>query len=393
MQASIYQWSLSQFRLFIVLMVIVGASQGLVSPLISTLLEEQNVSPSVNGISAAMLYMGMFVSMFFCERMLRKIGFRRTIFTGIGIMVVTMALFPVLKGIIAWSILRFFLGVGDNVMTFAVQLWIAMYVTKDESGKRFSQFGLAYGLGLGLGPLGLLLEPFGMWVPFVVLISLLALIWMICLTHLRGEIKQPEKTENTVGQPSYQAVYMVGFLAMWTALIYGFIEVSIANNFAVYGLKIELSKAEVSILITTFIWMSLALQLPLGLLGDKIGRKKLLTIICTIGGIGMLFVPIVGDHFIGLVLLLGFLGGIIGSLFGISLAFVNDLLPDHMVTRGNMLTTLHFTVGSMIGPYIAGILMQKISIYSLFYFLAGSLFSFVFFRMVHSLQRSKRTVQ
>jgi MFS family permease len=393
MQASIHQWSLSQFRLLIVLMIIVGATQGLVSPLISTMLEQQKVSPSVNGISASMLYVGMFVSMFFCSKLLKYIGYRKTILTGIVVMFTAILIFPFTYGVWSWSLLRFLLGVGDNITTFAVQLWIALNVASIEKGKRFSQFGLAYGVGLGLGPLGVNLEPFGFYVPFLVLGIFLIIVFFVCLADLQKDtplLPAKEEKQWVYTQHSYKSIYVMGFLPMWSALIYGFIEVAIAGNFPVYGMKIGLSKIEISLLITTFIWGSLLFQLPLGVLGDKIGRHKLLLLVCSIGGIGMLLAPLFGNNVIGLLILLGCMGGLIGSMLSISLAFLSDLVPSSMVTRGNLLTTSHFTIGSMLGPYFGGMLMQHTLIQSLFYFLAFSLFSFVILSVIIRLSKKEK---
>ncbi|MCH5584818.1 MFS transporter [Shimazuella sp. AN120528] len=389
MQASIQQWSISQFRLLVVLMIIVGATQGLVSPLISTMLEQNHVSASTNGISAAMLYMGMFISMFFCAKLLKLIGYRQTILMGIGIMFVSIVAFPFTQGIWWWSLLRFLLGIGDNITTFAVQIWVARHVSKEENGKRFSQFGLSYGLGMGLGPLGLNLISFGFAVPFVVLAVALVIAVLFCFAKLQKDVPIPSlEKKHTIGQASYRMVYRMGFLAMWSALIYGFIEVAVASNFPVYGLKTGFSKVEISLLITAFIWGSLLFQLPLGILGDKMGRHKLLLIICSIGGSGMLAIPFFHYHVNAMVFILGFMGGIIGSMLSLSLAFLSDLLPESMITKGNLLANSHFTFGSIIGPYIGGLLMQYISIVSLFYFLGISLFSFVLFSFL--IQQAKK---
>jgi MFS family permease len=375
-------------------MVIVGATQGFVSPFLSTVLERQHVSPSVNGISAAMLYAGMFFSMFFCSKLLKYIGFRKTILTGIIIMICATVTFPLTQGIWWWSGLRFLLGIGDNIATFAVQLWVALYAKESEKGKRFSQFGLSYGLGLGLGPLGLNLEFMGNWVPFTILTIFLVLFLFICLFCIRKDIPTTFEDENQmeISPPSYKTVYLVGFLAMWAALIYGFIEVAIVSNFPVYGLNIGLSKGEISLLITVFIWMSLLFQIPLGILGDKIGRHKLITILCAIGGIGMLIIPTIGNNLFALIITLGLTGSTVGSLLGLSFAFLSDLLPSTMVTRGNLLATSNFAMGSMIGPYMGGLLMQHTTFASLFSFLSISLFSFVVFSVLFTFSKKEKEV-
>jgi MFS family permease len=378
MHTPVNKWSMTRFYTFLFLVIIFGITQGFLIPVISTMLEQSHLSPSMNGLSAAMLYLGMLFSMLFYSRLITRWGYRNTILAGVFILLLTIVLFPLTKGVWWWSILRFFVGIGNNIALLSCQVWLIATVDPSQKGKRLAQFGMMYGLGFGLGPLGLNALSFGFHVPFVMITVLLVISLILALRLTKGYADFSDTKEKSSQTPaSYKTVYKLGFLSMIPMLLYGFLEVALSGNFPVYGLKMGLSNAEISLLITTFIWGSLVFQMPLGMLGDKIGRKNLLRILCSTGGVGMILVPFVGDNLISLFIILGITGGLVGSLFSLGLAYMDDILPSHLLPKGSALCSMHYSIGSIIGPYIGGTLMQYMGIFSLFYFLGFALIFFV----------------
>jgi MFS family permease len=377
MHSNVNEWSTSRFYSFLFLVTVFGVTQGFLIPVISTMLEQMQVSSSINGLSAAMLYVGMLFSMMFYSKLITRWGYRNTIVLGIAILLVSFLFLPFIQGIWWWTILRFFVGIGNNIALLSCQVWLIATVDPDHKGKRLSQFGLMYGLGFGLGPLGLNMSEHGYLIPIITLIVLLVISILIGFRLTNGQADFAKTEEEQQVSVSYKTIYQLGFLAMIPMLLYGFLEVALSGNFPVYGLKLGLTKGEISLLITAFIWGSLVFQIPLGVLGDKIGRKNLLRILCTLGGIGMIFVPLVGNHFAGLFLILGLSGGFVGSLFSLGLAFMDDILPSHLLPKGSALCSMHYSIGSIIGPYLGGSLMQHLGITSLFYFLGSALLGFV----------------
>ncbi|MCH5584819.1 MFS transporter [Shimazuella sp. AN120528] len=378
MQTSVDKWSITRFYTFLFLVTVFGITQGFLIPVISTMLEQMHLTPSVNGFSAAMLYVGMLFSMMFYSKLISRWGYRNTIIVGISILLISFVLFPFTYGIWWWSVLRFLVGIGNNIALLSCQVWLIATVDPAHKGKRLAQFGLMYGLGFGIGPLGLNLISHGYLIPFIALIILLVVSLIVSFRLTKGYAnfaKTNDKQQEV--SASYKTVYKISFLAMIPMLLYGILEVALSGNFPVYGLKLGLTKGEISLLITAFIWGSLVFQLPLGMLGDKIGRKNLLRILCSLGGFGMLFVPLVGDSFLGLFIILGLSGGFVGSLFSLGLAFMDDILPAHLLPKGSALCSMHYSVGSIIGPYLGGTLMQYMGISSLFYFLGLALIGFV----------------
>ncbi|SEN51468.1 MFS transporter [Lihuaxuella thermophila] len=389
----VHTWSVKRFRILVLIVGVAGMSQGLLIPLLTTLLEEQGVSSSHNGLSAAALYAGILLMSPFCAPVVKLLGYKRSIIAGLWVTTVAVILFPVYTGIWMWSFLRFWVGVGDSLLHYATQLWITLTAPAEERGKRISQYGFAYGLGFGIGPLGINLLQWGFYAPFLVLLAVLAVTF-----YFAGQLDSPawrsESTgeghtgKNRAGSVRIFEIYRVGLIALCPAVLYGLLETALAGSFPVYGLREGMSKAWVSVLISAFVWGSLAFQVPLGILGDKMGRKKLLMGVCLLGAIGMGLIPSLIPNVYLLFIAFGLTGGLVGSLFSLGLAHLTDLLPPSHLPTANAVASVHFSVGSILGPYVGGLLIQWTGGKSLFYFLAFSLLCFVLLASLYRVREN-----
>lgn len=370
------QWSLQRFWILVFIIATAGITQGLLLPVMTTLLEEKGYSSSMNGLSSSMLYLGILLTTFVSPQIVKRYGYKPTIIIGIIITIVSISLIPLFPNIWMWSALRFFVGMGDSLLHYTTQLWITSTTPKAERGKRISQYGLAYGFGFGLGPLGLNLLPWGIAVPIYVLMTILVLSLIISF-RLDQHHSFKEQGEKHKEKGKIKKVYQIGFVALLPAFIYGIIETSIASGFPVYGLREGMSKGSIAMLITVFAWSSLLFQVPLGILGDRIGRRKVLLLVCTIGTGGMILIPWFSSQLYLLYALFIIIGGMLGSLFSMGLAFLIDILPHRYLPTANAIAAIHFSLGSIVGPYGSGLAIQYISAGSLFYMVATFLSIFL----------------
>jgi MFS family permease len=377
-------WSMKRFYILVFVVCITGSTQGLLIPLLTTFLEERGVSADVNGLSAAALYVGIMIASPLCAWMVGRYGYKKMILLGLSITTVAVGLIPLFTNIWVWSALRFTVGIGDSFLHYATQLWITSTALPNERGKRISQYGFFYGLGFGIGPLGLNLLSLGEHVPLWTMFALLVVTIGLAMQLKEDQEKvTSERKEEKATKHHVAVVYRIGLVALCPALLYGFLEASLAGNFPVIGLREGISKGWISVLISAFVWGSLVFQIPLGILGDKIGRKRLLMAVCALGAIGMFLIPHLMPNAWALFVAFSLIGGLIGSIFSLGLAYVTDLLPSQYLPTANMIASVHFSLGSMLGPYMGGLLIKGWGGHALFYLISASLAAFVLLALVY----------
>lgn len=372
-----------RYRLITLLLVIVvaGMSQGLLLPLLSIMLEDTGISSDMNGINSAALYIGSFCTMFFVEKPVRRFGYKKVILAGIALVTVASLLFPFTHSLAIWFVLRMLVGIGDSSLHYATQLWIVSTSPANRRGRFISLYGMAYGLGFSLGPLGINLLPLGRAVPFLVTCLFFSIVWLLAL-RLKNEM--PERMERGVAAENrFITTYRVAWFILIPGFLYGLMEASMNSSFPLYGLRIDLSQQWISLLLMAFGIGGLILQLPLGIWSDRIGRKPVLIACGVVGSLVFFTIPAAGNNVALLFVLFAIAGGVVGSFYSLGLAYSADILPRAVLPTANVIASIHFSIGSMIGPTLGGYGIRYISVHSIFLFLgvaflAFSLLGFVF---------------
>ncbi|WP_339248783.1 MFS transporter [Paenibacillus sp. FSL R10-2796] len=345
------------FMILITATIAAGLSQGLLLPILSILLEQKGVSSSLNGLNAAALYIGSFGMTLIAERVLGAVGFKKLIAGGISLVLVSLLMFPFFTGIKVWFVLRLLVGVGDAAINYGAQLWVLLMTPAEHRGRNLSLYGMSYGLGFSLGPLGISLLRYGQAVPFIVLAFLFLLVLILVTTILPDS--RPDKAESGESQVRrFGRCYSLAWFALIPALLYGFMEASLNSSFPVYGLRIGYSTDQIAALLPFAGIGGLLLQFPLGLWSDRFGRKRVLIIAGIGGGIAFAMLPLAGDHFTLTMVLLMIAGGLVGSFFSLGLSLAADILPRHLLPAANVVASFHFSIGSIIGPGIGGLMLQ-----------------------------------
>lgn len=379
----------SKFRLAALLLVVIvaGMSQGLLLPLLSIMLEDAGVSSDMNGMNSAAMYIGIFCTMFFVEKPVSRFGYKRVIIAGISLVTLSTLLFPLTHSLALWFVLRLLVGVGDSSLHYATQLWIVSSSPPDRRGRYISLYGMSYGIGFSLGPLGINLLPLGRAVPFLVTAAFFV---AVLLMVLRMSNEFPERAaKGEAGENRFFATYRIAWFVLIPGFLYGLMESSMNSNFPLYGLRIDLSQQWISLLLLAFGAGSLLLQLPLGIWSDRIGRKPILIACGIVGALAFLAIPAAGGHIALLVVLFMIAGGVVGSFYSLGLAYAADLLPKPILPAANVIASIHFSIGSILGPTLGGFGIRYLSLHSIFMFLGAA---FLVFTLLGFIFRPTRQV-
>lgn len=363
-----------RYWILIGLVTISGFSQGMLLPLIAVILEQDGVSSSVNGMHATALYIGVLIASPFMEKPLQKLGFKPIIAIGGILVFLSLALFPVWKALWFWFILRMMIGIGDHMLHFGTQTWITTTVSKATRGRSIAIYGVSFGLGFTLGPLMTRLLSINEALPFIISALLSMLVWS---TLFFVKNMWPEQEIDTVQTTnSFERFVQTGKIA-WIALLpgfgYGVLEATLHGVFPIYGMRIGHDVGILSLIIPCFAAGSLVSQLPLGILSDRFGRRRILLFVL-LAGIGCFtFAALLEYSVVALFILFTLAGMFVGSLFSLGISFMVDLLPKSLLPAGNLMIGIAFSLGSISGPLIGGIFIQLFPNTSFFYMIVTTL--------------------
>ncbi|WP_205138818.1 MFS transporter [Virgibacillus halotolerans] len=363
-----------RFRILIALVTISGFSQGMLLPLLAIILEQNGVSSSINGLHATGLYIGVLIASPFMEKPMRKLGFKPMIIIGGMLVFISLAFFPLWESLWFWFVLRVTIGMGDQMLHFGTQTWITTTSPKETRGKNIAYYGLFFSLGFALGPLMTRLLSVNEVLPFILSAACCMLVWL-AMFFVRNS--WPEEEMNTDYATSSIKRFVQTAKIAWVALLpgfgYGFLEGSLHSIFPIYGLRIGHDVGILALIIPCFAAGSLITQLPLGILSDRFGRKKVLLAIL-IGGIGCFILAASFEtSVVALFILFALAGMFVGSLYSLGISYMTDLLPSALLPAGNIMVGMTFSIGSISGPFLGGMYIQAFTGLSFFYLIAAIL--------------------
>ena len=352
--------SYNQRRFFILVLIvsISGFSQGMLLPLISVIFEGDGVSSTLNGLNATGLYIGTLLISPFIEQPLRKYGYKPIIIFGGAIVFASLFLFPLWKSVLFWFVLRMLIGIGDHALHFATQTWITSSTPAHKLGKSMSIYGISFGLGFAVGPLFVPLVEISESLPFIVSSVLCLAAWSLVFFVKNEKPESLKGDANETGLSRYKYAIKYGWVAFLPPFIYGFLESSLNALFPVYALRKDFDLAFVSIILAAFSIGAITTQFPIGALGDKIGRRKVIVGGLISGGV-FFFIGNLLEHSQTLVAVTFLVAGMCaGSMFSLGITYMADLTPKQLLPTGNLLCGIFFSLGSLSGPFLGGLYLE-----------------------------------
>jgi MFS family permease len=201
----------------------------------------------------------------------------------------------------------------------------------------------------------------------------------IAMTRLH----QPELVEST--RLKLASLYQTSPLGLVATLVAGMVTGAFWGMAPLYGANIGLDKLGVAGLMSATIMGGVVLQWPIGLISDHVDRRLVIVIAAFIAASLALLGFLIGQSVsFPLYVVAFFFGGFAFSLYGLSVAHVNDQIePGHILEATRSLLQL-YGIGAMLGPALAGQGMSRFGSGALPLFIAlvlGMLLLFALFRM------------
>lgn len=188
---------------------------------------------------------------------------------------------------------------------------------------------------------------------------MLSLIGWCSVFFLQNE--RPKESEPSSSARAFDR-FVYAWKYAWAALLlpftYGFLEAAIHAIFPVYALREHIVIEHVALILPAFSLGGILFQLPLGLLSDRLERKRVIAGALLIGSVSFLGAYLFHHSIAGLAACFFIAGMFVGSLFSLGITYMADLLPKQLLPAGNLLCGMLYSIGSMIGPFINGFAIE-----------------------------------
>jgi MFS family permease len=285
---------------------------------------------------------------------IRRLGLRRAIVIGIAVSTAILLCMPLLPGVRSWLALRFVTGCALGLEWIASEIWLNTMSTDRSRGTVMGTYATVFAAGVMAGPLLLQLTGTAGWKPFATGALCLALTAVPLL--LVGD--PPAADAQPAERLQWLRISRAAPLVMLAALIAGLVESAYVSLLPVFGLLRGLDEHAALLLVSVFLAGNVFLQLPIGRLADRLGRRRVLAacaLVCIAGPI-LLSAFIAERSLLWPLLLLW--GGTMYGFYTQGIALLGESYPPARLADANTVFVVVYCAGGIAGPSIGGFAMD-----------------------------------
>ena len=327
----------------------VGIGISLSLPLLAIVLESRGVSGAAIGINTAMAGVASIIAVPFVAPVARQIGTANLLLVLIATAAVSFLGFYAIEQFWAWFPLRLVFHGSITAIFVLSEFWISSCAPAHRRGFILGIYATVLSAGFAGGPLVLAAAGSAGFLPFLVGFAIFVAS-AIPVTIARSATPVIERRPE---QPFAKFLLAVP-MATFAVLAFGAVESGMLSLLPIYGLRIGLDTEYATLLVTIAALGNVALQIPLGLLSDRMNRRVLLLFCAIIGVAGALFIPVLADNFAALSVNLFIWGGVTAGLYTVGLAHLAARYRDADLAAANAAFVMMYSFGMLVGPATIG---------------------------------------
>ncbi|HKY94084.1 MAG TPA: MFS transporter [Kiloniellales bacterium] len=359
-------------------------TQGVSYPLLALALRARGHDEAAIGLSAAMTALGVLLSGFVMAPLVRRLGARWTVLGASGLGALLYLCYPLLDDYVAWTVLRLAVGVCAGAAFVVGELWLNQVVRPESRGRSISAYGAVLSAGFAAGPFLLALTGTEGWPPFLLgaggcLLTLLLVLW------LAGDLpdRPPPAPAGALG------VWRAIWLLLTVVGVVAFFDQAVLSLVPVFGAGRGLREEDAALLVAVMVVGNIVLQVPLGLLADRLGPRVVMAAACLIAaGISLLLPSTIAQSWLAWPLL--FVWGALGfGIYILSLVELGRRFTDDRLLAASAAYAVVWGVGGLAGPAVSGTAMELAGDEALFW-LSALLLTALGLLLLGDLRRASR---
>jgi len=306
------------------------------------------------GLIMASYYAGYIVGTIIVPRLIRNVGHVRCFAAFAALSAAASLGFGLFVDPVVWLFLRILSGVCVVGIYMVVESWLNEQSAGPSRGRIFSVYMMSTLIALGGGQFLLFAGDSSELTLFALAAILVSLgvvpIAITRVTEPRIDLVEPLKLSELM---------RISPLGMMGALSAGVVNGAFWGMAPVFGQRLDLGDGGIAFFMSSTILGGVILQWPIGHLSDRIDRRTVLILTSLATAVAaMMITYIVIRGYPGLISSAFVYGGLMFTLYSISVAHTNDHLSAGQMLEATRSLLLVYGIGALCGPVLGGIAMQ-----------------------------------
>lgn len=348
-------------------LVVLLLGSGLLGTLVALRMDLERFPTTTIGLVMACYSVGYVMATLWFGRIIVRVGHIRAFAILAAVASASTLIYPLVIHPLSWAIMRAVFGFAIAGLYMVTESWLNGRTPREYRGRMLAFYGIATYAALGSGQFLVNLWPIGEFQLFC-LAALLLGVSLIPVSLTRAPTPEAIETHPV----RIRRLYKISPLGTVGSLFAGVMVGSFLALGPVFGRKVGLSVAEVSVLMGLSLLGGLLFQWPIGGFSDLYGRRQTIVAVSTgVAATSGLLILIGPDSEMMLVLLSVLWGGLAFTIYPLSLAMTNDHIePEELIGAGASLLLMH-GIGLIIGPILLSRFMAWYGPWALFGVIAG----------------------
>lgn len=310
----------------------------------------------VTGVIMSCYYIGFMFGSWSTPRLIRRVGPVR-VFAALASLV---SFAPLAHALFVqpfvWALIRMLAGACMVGIYIIAESWLSGAANNANRGRLLSLYIIICQVSLAGGQYLLgLADPLGF--ELFVLVSALCSLAAVPIALSRRSAPRYEESASIGFRVLFKRIPLALIGVLLVSLSYG----SFYAMGPVYAIKIGLDPTQIASFMAAAIFGSVLLQWPLGLLSDRMDRRKLIALLCAAVALVALALAMLGAQAPWLIYLLMFIyGGLSFPLYALFLALAGDHLRSEEMVAACSKILLVNGIGSALGPLLVAWLMESV---------------------------------
>lgn len=361
-----------------------GLAFGGLSPLISLTLESQGITEFLIGINSAIGAVGVACFAPLAPKLFIRYGAGIPLFACSILFIGAIALFPWFDDYFAWLALRFAIGAGIAMPWILTETWTNQIATQKMRGRIMAIHATTIAAGFVAGPIMLTIVGTDGAFPFYfcALVLIGAMSPLLFIQRWFPQISSHGKTRLS-------GIVLIAPTVFAAAFVAGALDTTVLNLLPVWGLRIGLPESQSLTALSVFIAGNLLLQVPIGWLGDRYGRRKAMILCGSVATLGAFTTSQLTSYWYPMLSVMFIWGGFGWALYSLALAMMGERFTGGALAAANAAFVMAFEIANITAPPSAGFIMDKMGPNGLLAFMGG--ITFVFTVVVAARGFSRRT--
>jgi len=328
------------------------------------------VRGSIEGMSPqtmSWVMTGYFVGFLFGSQltpnMIRRVGHVR-VFAALGSLVsACLILYAAWTNPYFWFLLRIIVGFCFSGIYVVAESWLNDSSSNETRGQTLSAYLIVQMMGIVLAQAVLnFADPSG-----YMLLIIISVVVSLSFAPILLSVS-PAPQFQTSKRMTLSQLWSISPLGVVGQFFLGAIFAALFGMASVYGTERGLTVKDISLFVAAIYFGGMILQYPIGWVSDRMDRRVLIFIVCSIGTF-FSFAANLSDSFIWLLIVAFIIGGVSNPLYSLYIAYTNDYLEhDDMASASGGLIFLT-GIGAIFGPSIVGWLLDAYGAASYFWFI------------------------